>query len=55
MLKEPEDSWQDDWRDYKSVLSFEIKHWKGCQHQNADALSCYPSEQCKVTEQLVLT
>ena len=30
-------------------------HRKGCQHQNADALSRYPSDQCRAIEQVEFT
>ena len=45
-LKEPEGQlarWLERLQDY----NFEVQHRKGCHHQNADALSRYPTEQCK--------
>ena len=44
-LKNQKGSWQERLQEY----TFEIKHWKGHQHQNVDALSRYPAQ---ATEEL---
>ena len=49
-LKEPEGQLAR-WLERLQEYNFEIVHRRGCQHQNADALSRYPPDQCSTIEQ----